>query len=144
MLWSQKTRSTRETKQALPKRHNRGRHCRTPLVDVDEDGFHSPRFSFGFPRCGSFREGLNTCSTCRFDARRMPLRAIIVGPFFLATRIRHFMAAGHSGASCRPWAALRDVVAGVAERDKLAPAGKRTWILKRALPRTVHSRIKRN
>jgi hypothetical protein len=29
-------------------------------------------------QCGSLRSGLNTCSTCRFSARSMPIRANIV------------------------------------------------------------------
>jgi hypothetical protein len=36
----------------------------------------------------------------RFNARIIPIRASIVGPPFVATRIKACIAACHSGASC--------------------------------------------
>jgi hypothetical protein len=50
--------------------------------------------------------GLNTRSTCRLSASITPIRAIIVGPFFSATKIRHSIAACHSGASCSAFDSL--------------------------------------
>jgi hypothetical protein len=92
-----------------------------------------PASAFRFPQWGSLRDGLNTRSTRRFSARMMPMRASIVGPFFgdqdqafhgrLPLR-RLMLGLGQLG----------DVVAGILERDKLAPAGKRDGIVELSRP----------
>jgi hypothetical protein len=48
----------------------------------------------------SLRSGLNSRTTWRLSAFIMPMRAIMVGPFFSATRIRHSIAACHSPRFC--------------------------------------------
>jgi hypothetical protein len=63
---------------------------------------------------------LNTRSTFRFNARIMPIRAIIVGPPCSATNISTSIAAHHSGAS--GLRQLGDEGGDVLERDQLAPA----------------------
>jgi hypothetical protein len=45
-------------------------------------------------------DGLNVRSTFRFNARMTPMRAIIVGPPSVATRIKASIAVCHSAASC--------------------------------------------
>jgi hypothetical protein len=54
-----------------------------------------------------------------------PIRASIVGPPFVATRIKACIAACRSGALVLGLRRLRDVFAGILERDELAAAGKR-------------------
>jgi hypothetical protein len=46
------------------------------------------------------RSGLNSRTTWRLSAFIMPMRAIMVGPFFSAIRIRHSIAACHSPRFC--------------------------------------------
>ena len=54
-------------------------------VDVDQHG-HWSLLSFLRPQCGSFREGLNSRTWPRFNARMTPMRANIVGPRNSTTR----------------------------------------------------------
>src|SRR5437588_8641900 len=50
---------------------------------------HISRFSLRRPQCGSLREGLNSRTWWpRFNARMTPIRANIVGPPDVATRIK--------------------------------------------------------
>jgi hypothetical protein len=49
-------------------------------VDVDEDCHCWSLFGLRFPQCFSLRSGLNTRSTCRFNARNTPMRECIIGP----------------------------------------------------------------
>jgi hypothetical protein len=53
-----------------------------------------------------------------------PIRANIVGPPDVATRIRASIAACHSGASCSPLRKLGDEVAGIFQSDERPSAGK--------------------
>jgi hypothetical protein len=86
----------------------------------DPAGFllHRSRASLRRPQCFSLREGSNTRSTCRFRALITPIRANIVGP------------PNVQGLHCRlPFVGLvlglrklGDIVAGVLQRDELAPA----------------------
>ena len=62
--------------------------------------FHSSRLSFRRPQCASLCAGLNVRSTVRFNALMTPMRANIVGPPDVATRIKASIAACHSWASC--------------------------------------------
>jgi hypothetical protein len=73
----------------------------------------------------------------RFNARMMPMRANIVGPPDVATRIKASMAACHSAASCSGFRKLRDVFAGILKSDELACARKRDRIVELALPATI-------
>jgi hypothetical protein len=61
---------------------------------------HRSRASLRLSQCFSFRDGSNTRSTCRFSALMTLIRANIVGPPSVATRIRASIAACHSAASC--------------------------------------------
>src|SRR5437868_4357562 len=60
---------------------------------------HISRFSLRRPQCGSLREGLNSRTWARFNARMTPIRANIVGPPDVATRIKASIAACHSAAA---------------------------------------------
>jgi len=62
---------------------------------------HRSRASLRRPQCLSFRDGSNTRSTWRFNARITPIRANMVGPSCSATSISACIAACHSSASCR-------------------------------------------
>jgi len=64
---------------------------------------------------------LNTRSTRRFIARMTPIRANIVGPPDVATRIKASMAACHCGLMLG-FRKLDDVIAGILEGDELATA----------------------
>ena len=99
---------------------------------------HSSLFSFRFPQCGSFRVESNVRSTFRFKALTTSMRANIVGPPDVATRISASIAACHSWASCSALK-LRDVVAGVLERDELAAARQRYRIVEHAQPASAAS-----
>src|SRR5260221_11509193 len=66
---------------------------------------------------------------------RTPMRANIVGPPDVATS-RASIAACHSAASCSAFGSLM-IPAGVIERDKLATAGQRNWIVKPTLPTAI-------
>ncbi len=61
---------------------------------------HRSRASFRRPQCLSFRDGSNARSTLRFKALMTPMRANIVGPPDVATRINASIAACYSSASC--------------------------------------------
>jgi hypothetical protein len=80
---------------------------------------------------------LNTRSTWRFNARMTPIRANIVGPPDVATRIKASIAACHSAASCSAFGKFRDVGAGVLEGDELAPAWQWDWFVKPSLPAAI-------
>jgi hypothetical protein len=61
----------------------------------------------------------------------IPIRASIVGPPFVATRIKACIAACHSVASCSAFGA------GILESDELATVGQRDWFVERPLPTAV-------
>src|SRR5450631_2701753 len=69
-------------------------------VDVNPNGCHWSLLSFRFPQCVSLRDESNSRSMFRFKALMIPMRAIMAGPFFSATRIRHSIAACHSPRFC--------------------------------------------
>jgi hypothetical protein len=62
-------------------------------------------------------------TTFRFKALMTPMRANIVGPPSVATRIRASIAACHSGGIVLGFRESGDIVAGILEGDKLAAAG---------------------
>jgi hypothetical protein len=63
-----------------------------------------------------------------------PIRANIVGPPRFATSIKARIASCHCGALCSAFGKLGDVIAGVLDRDELAPAGQLDWIVERTFP----------
>jgi hypothetical protein len=96
-MWSQKTRSAGKTRRALPTRHTSGADLATGYWSL---------FNFGFPQCVSLREELNVRSRFRFNALMTPMRANIVGPPNVATRIKTSIAVCHSAASCSAFGSL--------------------------------------
>jgi hypothetical protein len=69
-------------------------------IDVNPNGRHWSLLSFRRPQCVSLRDELNVCSTCRFNALSMPMRACISGPRFSAAINSASIAACHSS-DCR-------------------------------------------
>jgi hypothetical protein len=74
------------------------------------------------------REGLNVRSTFRFNALITPIRANIVGPPNVATRIKASIAGLPLRSLMLGLRKLHDVIAGVLEGDELATAGQRDRI----------------
>jgi hypothetical protein len=73
---------------------------------------HISRFSFRRPQWVSLREGLNVRSTFQFNALMTPIRANIVGPPSVATRIGASIAACHSAVSCSAFGGISLAAAG--------------------------------
>src|SRR5437667_9215747 len=96
---------------------------------------HISRFSLRRPQCGSLREGLNSRTWPRFNARMTPIRANIVGPPDVATRIKASIAACHSAAWCSAFGS--DVVAGILQGDELATARQLYRIVKLSSPAAI-------
>jgi hypothetical protein len=70
-----------------------------------------------------------------------PMRANIVGPPDVTTRIKASIAACHTAASVLGLGKFRDVFAGILERDELAAAGQRDRFFKPPFPTAIsHSR----
>jgi hypothetical protein len=65
------------------------------------------------------------------------MRANIVGPPDVATRIRASIAASHSWGFVLGLRKPRDVFAGILERDQLAAAGQRDRLVERSFPAAI-------
>src|SRR5712664_3769484 len=99
-------------------------------IDVNPNGRHWSLLSFRFPQCVSLRDELNSRTRCRFNARSMPMRAIMVGPLSSTTRSRSSTAACHSSRSCSALGKLLDIVRGILEGDELAAAHQPwSWVI---------------
>jgi len=70
-----------------------------------------------------------------------PMRANIVGPPSVATRIKASMAACHSAGIVLGLRKFGYVIAGILERDKLAAARQRDRIIKPSFPAAGISRL---
>jgi hypothetical protein len=71
-----------------------------------------------------------------------PIRANIVGPPDVATRIKASIAACHSAAFVLGLRKLDDVIAGILERHELVTARQRYRIVKPSLPPTISHRLR--
>src|SRR5258705_949408 len=67
-------------------------------IDINPNGCHWSLFSFRRPQCVSLRDESNSRTWPRFNALMTPMRANIVGPPNVATRIKASIAACHSAA----------------------------------------------
>jgi hypothetical protein len=72
-----------------------------------------------------------------FNALRTPMRANMVGPPDVATRIKASLTACHIPRPRASLGKLRDVAAGVLKGDELAPARQRDRIVKPTLPAAI-------
>jgi hypothetical protein len=84
---------------------------------------HRSLANFRRPQCVSFRDGLNSRSTWRFNARITPIRANIVGAAALSDQQKRFHRGLPFGGIVFRLGELSDVERGVAQGDELLALG---------------------
>src|SRR6266446_10964800 len=93
------------------------------------------------PINGSPLSGLNTRSRWRFKARMIPMRANIVGPPDVATRIKASIAACHSWASCSTLESRVMYLPASSSVTSWRPRGSGDWFVETTFPAAIsHSR----
>jgi hypothetical protein len=88
-------------------------------------------------RLWSFPSGLNTRSRWRFKARMIPMRANIVGPPDVATRIKASIAACHSWASCSTLESRVMYLPASSSVTSWRPRGSGDWFVETTFPAAI-------